>query len=127
METQKIANFDNEYSKLPTRKWYVINNQNNTDYGEGNEDSTTVKFESKVIKSNLFDYSEAHILVRGNMTATGGDVNTRVAFKNCAPFTKCVTHINDEQVDNADNFDIIMPMYNLTEYSNNHSGTYIKV
>ena len=57
------------------------------------------------------------------MTATGGDVNTRVAFKNCAPFTKCVTHINDEQVDNADNFDIIMPMYNLIEYSNNHSGT----
>ena len=127
METQKIANFDNEYSKLPTRKWYVINNQNNTDYGEGNEDSTTVKFETKVIKSNLCDYSDAHILVTGNMTATGGDVNTRVAFKNCAPFTKRITHINDEQVDNADNFDIIMPMYNLTEYSNNHSGTYIKV
>ena len=61
------------------------------------------------------------------MTATGGDVNTRVAFKNCAPFTKCITHINDEQVDNADNFDIIMPMFNLPEYSNNHSDTCIKV
>ena len=57
------------------------------------------------------------------MTATGGDVNTRVAFKTCAPFTKCITHINDEHVDNADNFDIIMPMYNLIEYNNNHSGT----
>ena len=57
------------------------------------------------------------------MTAAGGDVNTRVAFKTCAPFTKCKTHINDEHVDNADNFDIIMPMYNLIEYSNNHSGT----
>ena len=51
------------------------------------------------------------------MTATGGDANTKVAFKNCAPFTKCITHINDEHVDNADNLDIIMSMYNLIEYS----------
>ena len=107
METQKIVNLlgdaDNESSKFATRKWYVINDQNNTDYGEGNEDSTTVKFETKVIKSNLCDYSDAYILVTGNITATGGDANTRVAFKNCAPFTKCITHINDEHVDNADN------------------------
>ena len=127
METQKIANLlghaDNESSKSATRKWYVINDQNNTDYGEGNEDSTTVKFETKVIKSNLCDYSDAYILVTGNITATGGDANTRVAFKNCAPFTKCITHINDEHVDNADNLDIIMPMYNLIEYSDNYSDT----
>ena len=57
------------------------------------------------------------------MTATGGDANTKVAFKNCAPFTKCITHINDEHVDNADNLDIIMPMYNLIEYSDNYSDT----
>ena len=124
METQKIVNLlgdaDNESSKFATRKWYVINDQNNTDYGEGNEDSTTVKFETKVIKSNLCDYSDAYILVTGNITATGGDANTRVAFKNCAPFTKCITHINDEHVDNADNLDIIMPMYNLIEYSDNY-------
>ena len=127
METQKIANLlgdaDNESSKFATRKWYVINDQNNTDYGEGNEDSTTVKFETKVIKSSLCDYSDAYILVTGNITATGGDANTRVAFKNCAPFTKCITHINDEHVDNADNLDIIMPMYNLIEYSDNYSDT----
>ena len=57
METQKITNLlndaDNESSKLATRKWYVINDQNNSDYGEGNEDSRTIKFETKVIKSNL--------------------------------------------------------------------------
>ena len=53
METQKIANANNKYSKFPTRKWYVINDQNNTDYGEGNEGSASVKFETKVIKSNL--------------------------------------------------------------------------
>ena len=109
METQKIVNLlgdaNNESSKFATRKWYVINDQNNTDYGEGNEDSTTVKFETKVIKSNLCDYSDAYILVTGNITATGGGANDRVAFKNCAPFTKCITHVNDEHVDNADNLD----------------------
>ena len=94
-----------------------------TDYGEGNEDSATVKFETKVIKSNLCDYSDAYILVTGNITATGGDANTRVAFKNCAPFTKCITHINDEHVDNADNLAVILPMYNLIEYSDSYSDT----
>ena len=127
METQKIVNSladaDNESSKFATRKWYFINDQDNIDYGEGNEDSTTVKFETKVIKSNLCDYSDAYILVTGDITATGGDANTRVAFKNCASFTKCITHINDEHVDGAHDLDIIMPMCNLIEYSDNYSDT----
>ena len=105
----------NESSKFATRKWYFINDQNNTDYGEGNEDSTTVKFETKVIKSNLYGYSDAYVLVTGNITATGGHANTRVSFKNCAPFTKYITHIDDEHVDNANNLDIIMPMCNLID------------
>ena len=88
---------------------------------EGNEDDTTVKYETKVIKSDLCDYSDTYILVTGNITVTGGDANTRVAFKNCALFMKSITHINDEHVDNADNLDIIMPMYNLIEYSDNYS------
>ena len=113
----------NESSKFTTRKWYVIKDQNNTDYGEGNENNAAVKFETKVIKSDLCDYRDEYILVTGDITATGGDANTRVAFKNCAPFTKCITHINDEHVDGANNFDIIMPMYNLIEYSNNYSDT----
>ena len=127
METQKLANLlgsvDNESSKFATRKWYVVNDQNNTDYGGGDENGTTIKFETKVIESNLCDYSDAYILVTGGITATGGDANTKVAFKNCAPFTKCVTHINDEHVDNADNLDIVMSMYNLIEYSDNYSDT----
>ena len=84
--------------------------QNNTVYGEGNEDNRTVKFETRVIKSNLCDYSDAYILVTGDITATGGNADTSVAFKNCAPFTKCITHINDEHFDNGDNLDIVMPM-----------------
>ena len=127
METLKIVNLlgdaNNESSKFATRKWYVINDQNNTDYGEGNEDSTTVKFETKVIEPNHFDYSDVYILITGNITTTGGDANIRAAFKNCAPFTKFKTHINDEHVENADNLDIIMPIYSLIEYSDNYSDT----
>ena len=58
-----------------------------------------------------------------NITTTGGDASTKVAFKSCAPFKKCITHMNDEHVDNADNLDIIMPMYNLIEYGDNYSDT----
>ena len=99
----------------------VCYDQNNTDYVEGNEDSTTVKFETKVIKSSLCDYQDTYVLVTGNIAATAGDANTRVTFKNCARYTKCITHINDEYIDNADNLDIIMPMCNLIEYRDNWS------
>ena len=127
METQKITNVlgdvNNESSKFSTRKWYVINDQSSTDYGNGDENSTTIKFETKVIKPNLCDYSDAYILVTEDITAAGGDANTKVAFKNCAPFTKCVTHINDEDVGSAENLDVAMAMYNLIEYSDNYSDT----
>ena len=86
--TNVLGNADNESLTFATRKWYVINDQNNTDYGDGDENGTTIKFETKVIKSNLCDYSDAYILVTGDITATGGDANTKVAFKNCVPFTK---------------------------------------
>ena len=62
------------------------------------------------------------VLVTGNITATG-DANTKDAFKNCAQFTRCVTHINDENIDTAANLDIIMSMYNLIEYSDKYSNT----
>ena len=80
-------------------------------------------FETKDIKSNFCDYSDTYILLTKNITATGGDGNTRAAFKNCAPFTKCITHINDEHADNADNLGIIMPLFNLIEYSDSYSDT----
>ena len=74
-------NVDKESLKFATRKWYVINDQNNTDYGDGDENGATIKFETKVIKSNLCDYSGAYILVTGDVTATGGDANTKLHLK----------------------------------------------
>ena len=57
------------------------------------------------------------------ITVTGNDANTKIAFKNCAPFTKSLTHVNDEHVDSANNLDIIRPMYNLIKYNDNYSDT----
>ena len=104
---------------LQEKKWYVINDQNNTEYGEGNENDLSIKFETKVVKSSICYYSDAYIFVTGDITATGGNENAKVAFKNCAPFARCVTHINNEHTDPAKGFDIIMTMYNFIEYSHN--------
>ena len=127
METQKIVNLlsdsDNESSKFTTRKWYIINDQNNGQYGRGNENDSTIKSETKVIKPNLFDYSDAYILVTGDIEVIAVAADTDVAFKNCAPLTRCVTHINDEHVETAENLDIIVPMYNLLEYYDNYADS----
>ena len=86
-----------------------------------------------MLKSSLCDYSDAYILVKGKITiiGRGADVAARqaderdkgVAFKNCAPFTNCISEINNTQVDNAKEIDIVMPMYNLIEYSDNYAKT----
>ena len=125
METQKIANFlndfHNEYSKFATRKWYIINDQNSGQYSRRMKMIQPLNF--KVIKPNLCDYSDAYILVTGDIKIADIAADTNVAFKNFAPFTRCVTHINDEHVKTAENLDIIMYMYNLIEYSDNYADS----
>ena len=95
METQKIINLlndsSNEESKFATKKWYVIDSQTTKGkYKQGD----AIKFETETIKSSLCDYSDAFILVTGNITVAA-DNDTNVAFKNCAPFSTCTTKIND--------------------------------
>ena len=92
MESQKIITLldsnDNESQKFATKKSYIINDQNTGNNAYGNsEDGTTIKFETKVIKPNLCDYSDAYILVTGN--TRNNPANSVVAFKNCAPFHTC--------------------------------------
>ena len=124
MKTQKIVNLlnhsDNESSKFATRKWYIINDQNNGQYGRGNENDSTIKFEAKVIKPNLCDYSDADLLVTGDIKVADVAANTNVAFTKCAPFIRCATHINDEHVETAENLNIFITFYNLIEYSDNY-------
>ena len=76
----------------------------------------------KVLKSNLYDYNDAFILVRGDISVTASP-QTQVSFKNCVPFTKCITKIDGTTVDDAEYLDLLMAMYNLTEYSSNYFGT----
>ena len=131
MENQKIINLldkiDTDCKHLATKKWYIINDENNTNNGvnknAGANNPDTIKYDTRVLKPNLCDYAEAYILVDGTITGTGGNNNTRLALKNCAPFTKCNLEINDEHVDTAENLDIVMPMYNLIEYSDNYQDS----
>ena len=86
-----------------------------------------------MLRSNLCDYADSYILVKGTITITGEGDNASaeraderdkgVTFKNCAPFTKCINRINNTDIDNAHDIDIVMPMYNLIEYSDNYSKT----
>ena len=84
-----------------------------------------------MIRSNLCDYSDAYIISKGTITvpnraAAGAAVNNtnkKVIFKNCAPFTDCITEINNTQVEDAKKIHIAMPMYNLIEYSDAYSNT----
>ena len=78
-----------------------------------NENTTSIKFETKNIKSSLCDYSDVYILVTADTTATDDDTNTNVPFKNFAPFTRYVTDINDKHkhIDTAENLHITVPMY----------------
>ena len=71
----------------------------------------------------MCDYAEAYILIDGTIRVAAADANTRLAFKNYAPFTKCNLEINDEHVDTAENLDITMPVYNLIEYSDNYQDS----
>ena len=131
MEKQKIINSlnkdDIDSKHFPTKKWYIINDENNTNYGvnknTGANNPGTIKYDTRVLKSNLCDYADAYILGDGTIRGTGGNNNTRLVLKNCAPFTKCNLEINDEHVDTAENLDIIMPMYNLIKYSDNYQDS----
>ena len=114
-----LSNSENEYPKFTTKKWYVIDSESKGNYSHENP----IKFLTNSLESSLCDYSDAYILVTGNINVTGGDANTKVAFKNCAPFKDCRTEINDTFVDYADFINITMPMYNLIEYSDNYSDT----
>ena len=114
METQKIVNLlngsDNDNSKFTTKKWYIIDSESKGNYSHENP----INFLTSSLESSLCDYSDAYILVTGNITVTrtiaaaaGGNVQrkqpldaaTQVIFKNCATFEKCFKEIDGTLVD----------------------------
>ena len=133
MEYQKIANLiddaSSQPSKFKTKNWVKINDESR---GTCNVNSQ-IKFKTTMLKFSQCDYSDAYILVKGKITIAGAgdDAAARqaderdkgVAFKNCPPFTNCISEINNTQIDNAKDIDIVMPIYNLIEYSDNYAKT----
>ena len=108
----------NQPSKFRRRNWVEINNES-----KGIYDNSNIRFKT-TIRSSLFDYSNAYIIVKGTITisntaATDAAVintNKKVIFKKCAPFTDCITEINITQIDDAQEIDVVFPVYNLIEY-----------
>ena len=86
-----------------------------------------IRIKKSMLRSDLWDYSEAYIVVKGDITLEGdSDANKRnknLVFKNNAPFISCVSEINGIKIDNAEDWDVAMPMYNLLEYSKNRRKT----
>ena len=137
MEHDKINNLllseDNEMSeklsKFVTREYVKVNSLSNA-YNE----NKSIRFKTPMLRSNLCDYCDAYILAKGTITVTAPGANNNannirdkrnrpLILKNNAPFVSCITRINDELIEDADDLDIVMPMYNLLEYSKNYRKT----
>ena len=133
MKYQQIANLlDNKASDQPskfrTRNWIETNDQN-----IGRHHNNDIKFKTAMLRSNLCDYADAYLHVKGTtaITGEGDDAAARqaderdkvVTFKNCAPFTKCISRINKTDIDTAQDIDIVMPRYNLIEYIDSYLKT----
>ena len=131
MEYKKIANLiddaSNQPSKFRTKNWVEINGESRGTYNVNSQ----IKFKTTMLKSSLCDYSDAYIIYKGTVTvnniagdgAAANNTNKKVIFKNCALFTNCISEINNTQIDNAKDIDIVIPMYNLIEYSDNYAKT----
>ena len=136
MEYDKINNLllseDNEseeLSKFVTRKYVRVNSLSNT-YNE----NKSIRFKTPMLRSNLCDYSDAYILVKGTITVTAPGANNganniknkrnrSLILKNNGPFVTCITRIKGELIQDADDLDIVMSMYNILEYSQNYRKT----
>ena len=137
MEYDKINNLlsfeDNEMSeklsKFVTREYVRVNSLSNT-YNK----NKSIRFKTPMLRSKLCDYSDAYILVKGTITVTAPGANNGannirdkknrpLILKNNAPLVSCITRINEELIEDADDLDIVMPMYNLLEYSKNYRKT----
>ena len=123
-----LDNASNQTSKFRTKNWVEIN-----DKSRGKFTGNDIKFKTAMLRSNLCDYADAYILVKETITITGvGDNaaarkaherNKGVTFKNSAPFSKCISRINNKDIDTAEDIDIVMPIHSLIEYSDNYSKT----
>ena len=128
MEFQKIVNFlntnfDENLPRFITKKWVEVYDQSGGNYSVNKE----IRIKTSILRSDLCDFNDAYIVVKGDISLEGdNDANKRnknLAFKNNAPFINCISKINGVKIDNAEDLDVVMPMYNLLEYSKNYRKT----
>ena len=133
MEYQKITNLlgttPNEMPRFITKKWVEVHDQSGS-ADDRYKPNKQIRFKTSKLRSDFCDYSDAYNVVKGDiaLTKTNGrgiiDIRNRfLAFKNNAPFTNCISKINNVLIDNAEDLDVAMPMYNLIEYSKNYRKT----
>ena len=129
MEYQKIinllGNIPDKVPKFITKKWIEVNDQSGNAENRYKPGKQT-RSKTPMLRSDLCDYSGAYIVVKGTITVANPNdatYNKKLAFKNNAPFINCISKINNILIDNAEDLDIVIPMYNLIEYSKNYSKT----
>ena len=128
MEYQKIKNLlDNIPDKVPrfiTKTWIEVHDLSGETYNTNKQ----IRFKTSMLRSDLCDFNGAYIVVKGIVTVSADErdrdeMNRQVILKNNAPLIYCISKINGALVENAEHLDIVMPMYNLLEYSKNYSKT----
>ena len=128
MESQKIVNLqdatsdDKDLLRVVTKKWIEVYAQSGINYDTNKE----IRIKTPMLRANLCDFSDAYIVVKGDITVTepnNAKRNKSVVFKNIAPFINCISKIIGIQIGNVEDLDIVMPMYSLLEYSKNYRKT----
>ena len=127
MEFNKINNLlDSEHDEVPrfiTKKWIEVQSQSGNTYNM----SKPIRSKTPMLRSDLCDYSDAYVWVKGKITVTNPNNNAnfdrRLTLKNNAPFISCISKINGELVENPEDLDIVKPIYNLLEYRKNYEKT----
>ena len=105
-----------------TKKWIKVYDQSGETYNPNKQ----IRFKTSMLRFDLCDYSDAYIVVKGDITVLRGNndaYDKKIASKNNAPFISCISKINNTLINNAEDLDIVMPMYNLPEYSKNYRRT----
>ena len=131
MEFQKIVNFldttfnNEDLRRFVAKKWVDVYDQSGGNYDVNKE----IRITTSMLRSDLCDFNEAYVVVKGDTTVDAPNNAKKEkkkkagAFKNNAPFINCISKINGIKIDNAEDLDVVMPMYNLLEYSKNYRKT----
>ena len=123
MEYQKITNLlgntSDEVPRFITKPWIEVHDQSGGTYKTNKQ----IRFKTSMLRLDLCDFGDAYIVAKGNIPGANPNNNAydkKLALKNNAPFLCCISKINNTLIDNAEDLDIVIPMYNLLKYSKNY-------